>query len=238
VSSSLNFQQNQLLAVLPVSELERILPELEYVSLEFKQVLHEVNEPIQYVYFPLCGICSMLKVMEDGSSIEVGTVGNEGFVGLPILLGTSHLPTESIIQIPGDAARMSASAFTRVITPGSPLYMILLRYTQALFNQVAQSVACNRVHSVEERFCRWILITHDRVGKDEFPLTQEFMGQMLGVRRASVSLAASTFQKAGFIQYSRGRMTIVDRQGIESTCCECYGIIKAEFDRLIGSDRG
>lgn len=228
--------KNRLLAALPPEEYERLLPHLQLVTLEYKQVLYQPNEPIKYVYFPKDGVISLLTIMENGEAVEVGTVGNEGFVGLPLFLGATSIPGQAFSQIPGEALRMGAKVFKGEVTPGSPLHNLLQRYTQALFNQIAQTAACNRLHSIEERFCRWLLMTEDRVRSNQFPLTHEFLGQMLGVRRASVSVVAATIQRAGLICYSRGKMTILDREGLEDITCECYGIVKAEFDRLLGGN--
>lgn len=225
---------NKLLVALPNSEYERLFPKLQPVSLPFTQRLYEQNEPIEYLYFINRGVVSMLNIMEDGGAIEVATVGNEGFIGIPLLLGAERSPLEAFVQIPGDALRIKADVFKREITPGSPSYNLLLRYTQALIDQLGQSAACNRLHSIEERCCRWLLLTQDRVGSDEFPLTHEFLAQMLGVRRASVSIVAAVLQKAGLISYHRGKMMIVDRKGLEAGACECYQVIKAEYDRLLG----
>ena len=224
---------NKLLAALPKAEYQRLLPKLEPVSLSFKQLLYECNEPIDYVYFLNNCVISLIRVMEDGGVVEVATVGNEGMSGLPVLLGGTHSPNETFVQVPGDALRMKVDVFRSEITPGSPLHNLLLRYTQALMNMLAQSVACNRLHSIEERCCRWLLLTRDRVNSNEFPLTQEFLSQMLGVRRASVSEVAAVLQKAGLIQYHRGKMMILNRKGLEADSCECYQIIKKEFDQLL-----
>ena len=191
------------------------------------------NEPIEYVYFPNSGIISLVNLTEDGGTVEAATVGNEGMVGLPLLLGTDRMIGQAITQIVGDALRMKADVFKQEVTPASPLYSLLLRYTQALMNLISQSVACNRLHSVEDRCCRWLLLCQDRVESDEFPLTQEFLAQMLGVRRASVSVVAATLQKAGLIRYRRGKITILDRLGLEAASCECYQIVKQELDRLL-----
>ncbi|WP_414582072.1 Crp/Fnr family transcriptional regulator [Scytonema sp. PCC 10023] len=228
--------KNRLLAALPTEEQERLEPYLKLVPLEYRQILYTPNEPIDYIYFPNYGVVSLLNLMENGDAVEVGTVGNEGMVGLPVFLGANTIPGEAFSQIPGEALRMRADVFQREITPGSPLHTLLLRYTQALFNQIAQSSACNRLHSIEERFCRWMLMTQDRVGSNQFPLTQEFLAQMLGVRRASVSVVAAIIQKAGLITYKRGKMTILDREGLQDATCECYAIIKQEFNRLLGGD--
>lgn len=228
--------KNRLLATLPREEYERLLPNLETVSLTLKQVLYEPNELIKHVYFPTHGVGSLLNIMEGGMVVEVGTVGNEGMIGLPVFLGADKIPQQAIVQIPGDGMRMKADVFKDSVNQGSPLHGLLQRYTQTLFNQVAQSAACNCIHSIEERCCRWLLMTHDRVQSDEFPLTQEFLSDMLGVRRASVSVVAATLQKAGLIRYSRGAITILDRENLEASSCECYRIVKDEFDRLLGGN--
>ncbi|MEP0776537.1 Crp/Fnr family transcriptional regulator [Microcoleus sp. ZQ-A2] len=191
------------------------------------------NEPIEYVYFPNSGIISLVNLTEDGGTVEAATVGNEGMVGLPLLLGTDRMIGQAITQIVGDALRMKADVFKQEVTPATLLYSLLLRYTQALMNLISQSVACNCLHSVEERCCRWLLLCQDRVESGEFPLTQEFLAQMLGVRRASVSVVAATLQKAGLIRYRRGKITILDRLGLEAASCECYQIVKQELDRLL-----
>ncbi len=225
--------RNRLLSALPDSEYERLLPHLEKVSLTLKQIIYMPNEPIEYVYFPNSGIISLVNLTEEGGTVEAATVGKEGMVGLPLLLGTDRMIGQAITQIVGDALRMKADVFKQEVTPASLLYSLLLRYTQALMNLISQSVACNRLHSVEDRCCRWLLLCQDRVESDEFPLTQEFLAQMLGVRRASVSVVAATLQKAGLIRYRRGKITILDRIGLEAASCECYQIVKQELDRLL-----
>ncbi len=229
--------KNRLLAALPKEEYERLLPHFELVSLELKQILYAPNEAIEYVYFFNNGIASLLTLMENGEAIEVATVGNEGMIGLPILLETSTIPGEAFVQIPAEAMRMKTHVFRREVSPGTVIYALLQRYTQVMFNQIAQSAACNRLHSIEERFCRWMLMTQDRVSSNEFPMTHEFLGEMLGVRRASVSVTAAVLQKAGIIQYNRGKMKILDRPQMENIACECYRIMKAEFDRLLDNNQ-
>lgn len=236
LSKSRQKSENRLLAALPQDEYERLVVNMESVFLNFKQSVYEPNEPIEYVYFIQNGVISLLNVMEDGREVEVATVGNEGMVGLPVFLGADKIPGRAFSQIPGDALRMKANVFKDIVTLGTQLHDLLQRYTQALFNQIAQGAACNSVHSVEERMCRWLLMTQDRVGEDEFPLTQEFLSQMLGVRRPTVSIAASILQKAGLIRYSRGGITILDREGLEASSCECYRIINADFERLFNGD--
>lgn len=232
--SSRNPVSNDLLAALPREEYERLLPHLERVSLPLRQVLYELNEPIEYAYFITTGVSSLLNIMEDGQSIEAATVGKEGIIGVPLLLGTTQIPLMVIMQIPGDGLRMKADVFKTEVYAGCPLHTLLLRYTQTLMNQISQTAACNRLHSVEERCCRWLLMTGDRVESDSFPLTQEFLSYMLGVRRASVSEVAATLQKAGLIDYHRGQITIRDRQGLEAACCECYQSNQQEYKRLLG----
>jgi CRP-like cAMP-binding protein len=225
---------NRLLDSLPRADLERLRPHLEAVSVDIKHVIYEPNGPITHVYFPTSCIISLVTYLEDGSSVEMATIGLEGMVGLPIFLGSETMPSRAFGQVPGDALRITVAAFTAEIGRNGPLVRVLNRYTQALFNQVAQTTACNRVHLVEQRCARWLLQTHDRVGSDQFFLTQEFLAQMLGVRRSGVSAAAGLLQKAGLIRYARGRITVLDRSGLESASCECYRVIKREFDRLIG----
>jgi CRP-like cAMP-binding protein len=228
-----NVVGNRIVAALPREEYKRLLPYLEPVSLSFKKCLYQSQAVIEHVYFPNSGVVSMLSVMEDGSTVEVATVGNEGMVGIPVLLGADCAPVETLVQVPGDAMRMKADVFKSQVIPSSPTHNLLLRYTQALMSQMSQSVACNRLHSVEERCCRWLLQTRDRVESDEFPMTQEFLASMLGVRRASVSEVAAILQKAGLIRYQRGKMKIIDQEGLESGSCECYHLIKQEYARLL-----
>ncbi|NJK48291.1 Crp/Fnr family transcriptional regulator [Candidatus Gracilibacteria bacterium] len=236
MSLSSNPKQNQLLAALPSEEYEQLLPHLELVALDLKKILYNPNESISFVYFILSGVISLLTIMPHGAIVEVATVGNEGFIGLPVFLGATQIPGQALCQVPGTAMRMNAEIFKREVTQGTMLFNMLQRYTQALFNQVAQSAACNRIHTIEERFCRWILMTRDRVPGDTFPLTHEFLGQMLGVRRASVTEVAMRIQHAGLILYKYGKMTVLDREGLESASCECYQIVKREFERLVGGN--
>lgn len=228
-----NFVGNRIVAALPREEYKRLLPHLEPVSLRFKKYLYQSHALIEHVYFPNSGVVSMLNVMEDGGTVEVATVGNEGMVGIPVLLGADCALAETLVQVPGDAVRMKVDVFKSQVIPGSPTHNLLLRYTQALMSQMSQSVACNRLHSVEERCCRWLLQTRDRSSSDKFPMTQEFLAQMLGVRRASVSEVAAILQKAGLIRYHRGQMVIIDQKGLESGSCECYHVIKQEYARLL-----
>jgi CRP-like cAMP-binding protein len=225
--------QNQILTALPSESYTRLLPKLENVSLIFKQVIYEPGELIQYVYFPLSGVVSLLTILSDGTETEVGIVGNEGITGISVFLGIDVTSIKAIVQIPGDAMRMRTSDFKAALLNGA-LHSLLQRYTQTLIGQISQTVACNSHHSVEERCCRWLLMCGDRAKSDNFPITQEFLSHMLGVRRASVTVVAGMLQKAGLISYSRGHMTILDRPGLEKVSCECYESIKSEFDRVFG----
>jgi CRP-like cAMP-binding protein len=231
--NAIHFKGNRLLGALPAEDFERLLPHLETVTLEVKDFLYERDEPIEYVYFPIDCVTSTIATMRDGRTVEVGTIGKEGMDGLPVFLGAQTAPLASFCQVPGDAARMTAEALRSEVRPGDRLYELLRRFTEATLVFAAQSSACNRLHSVEQRCSRWILHTHDRVGKDEFYLTQEFLSQMLGVRRASVSEVASAFQGEGLISYRRGNLRIVDRCGLEAATCECHGVITKEFERLL-----
>ncbi len=225
--------ENRLLSVLPPDELERLRPHLEPVTLSFRENLYRPNERISHVYFPCSAICSLVLTLEGGATVEVGTVGNEGMLGLHVFLGAGSVPGQSYCQIPGRALRLPAEILGRETADGGPLHDLLQRYAQALMNLISQSAACNRGHSIDERCARWLLMTHDRVGADRFPLTQQFLAQMLGVRRAGVNAAASILQRAGFIRYSRGVITVTDRPGLESAACACYRTVRDEFERLL-----
>lgn len=230
--------RNRILAALPANELERLGSQLELVELELKEVLIDPNREIGDVYFVEDGLVSILGVMSDGSAVETATVGHEGMVGLPVFLGAASMAAQAFAQVPGRAYRLSASALREEIGRGGALAALLGRYTQALFTLVAQSSACNRLHPVEQRCARWLLMTHDRVGRDTFELTHLFLSQMLGVRRATVTEAAGELQRRGLIDYTRGRITVVDRPGLERAACECYGVISAEFARLLDGGGG
>jgi CRP-like cAMP-binding protein len=224
---------NRLLAALSTPEYQRLRPHLEPVSLTFKQVLYEAHTPLAYAYFPHTGVVSMVTILADGTAIEVGMVGNEGMVGVPLLLGAERMPVRTFVQVPGEAVRVAAAAFRAAVSQPGPLLALLHRYTQALLVQLTQSSACNRAHPIAARCARWLLMTHDRMDTTQFPLTQEFLSQMLGVRRAGVSEVAAKLQKAGLIRYSRGQLTVVDRAGLEAAACECYRVIREEYARLL-----
>src|SRR5687767_12037004 len=225
--------QNRLLSSLSRDVQIRLLPRMEKISFTLKQILYEVGQPIGHVYFPLSGVVSLVIALRGGDSVEVATTGNEGLVGTPVLLGAERSGLKAVCQVTGQALKMRADAFRRSLDEHAELQTLVRRYAQALFDQIAQTTACNHVHSVQARMCRWLLMTHDRVGADEFHLTQEFLAQMLGVRRPSVTVAAGLLQKAGLIRYQRGRIRITDRPALESGACECYETVRQEFDRLL-----
>jgi len=230
-------ERNALLAAISRVERSRIVSLGEVVHLGLKDVVYEVNRPLQYVYFPQSGVLSLITVLENGRGVEVATVGNEGMVGLPAFLGARSIPGRAFAQVPGEALRVKAATFREQVRPDDALHDLLHRYAQALFNQISWSVACLRQHSIEQRCARWLLMTHDRVVGARFPLTQDFLAQMLGVRRASVSGVASRLQRAGLIRYVRGVITITDRKGLEKKSCECYRIVRKEYRRLVGRAR-
>lgn len=224
---------NQLLALLPTTTYQQLLPKLEPVSLPIRQVLYEENQPIEYVYFPLNAVVSCLAIMDDGTQVEVGTVGYEGFVGVPVFLGASSTSGRAIVQILGKGLRMPSQVFGHEVEQNGSLTRILHRYVQALMADMAQQVACNRLHSVQQRCARWLLTTRDRVRVAEFPLTQEFLAQMLGVRRATVNEVAQSLQHQGLIRYRHGIITVLDAEGLEAAACECYHIVRAQYDRML-----
>ncbi|MFC7516017.1 Crp/Fnr family transcriptional regulator [Herbaspirillum sp. GCM10030257] len=225
--------RNLLLATLTNEQYDAIAPRLHTVPLKIKQVLFERNQPPQYVYFPCTCVLSILAYMLNGSAVEVGTVGNEGFIGIEVLAGGEFSTETGVCQVEGNTLRMTVSDFKEATAGDTPLRRVAQRYMLVYLSLVSQAVACNRLHTIEERFARWILMTHDRVEGDHFYLTQEFIADMLGVHRPSVSLVASAFQQAGLIRYSRGRMSILNRQGLEELACECYGIAREQVDHLL-----
>jgi CRP-like cAMP-binding protein len=225
---------NQLLTALSESEYESLAPHLETVSLRTGQILYESYELIEFVYFPNRAIVSLVAIMEDGATTEVGLIGKEGMVGLPVILGNNSSTSRAIVQIANSAVMLSADILKREFDRGGELQRLLLLYTQGLLTQVSQTAACNRQHVIEERLARWLLSVQDRIERDEFFLTQEMIAYMLGVRRSGVTVAANILQKAGMINYSRGRIHIRDRQALEATACECYRLVNQEFQRLFG----
>jgi CRP-like cAMP-binding protein len=214
---------NRLLAALPAADYARILPSLTVVPLKLKTILHKPGEPIRDVYFPGGGFCSMLTVLEDGSMVEVATIGREGMVGVSAVLDGTPVTSAAMVQGETNTCyRMKVDAFRREIDRHGAFHGLMAHYAQALYGFVAQSTACNAVHSVEQRLARWLLMARDRMGSDEFPLTQEFVAMMLGTSRPTVTVVAGTLQKAGLITYHRGHVKIVDREKLESASCECY----------------
>ena len=225
---------NRLLSALPPEEYHRLALSLEPVPLDLKTVLHKEGEEFSHVYFPTRGVVSLLTVLGGGKGIEVGLVGCEGVVGLPLFLGSATTPFRALVQVPGDALRVRADEFrARLRAAPGTLPALLAGYTHAFLTQVSQLAACNSQHSIEKRCCRWLLMTHDRVGADCFALTQEFLASMLGVRRASVSEVARVLQRARHVHFRRGRVTVLDRAGLEASACECYRLVRAEFARLL-----
>jgi len=230
-----DWASNRLLVHLPQDDQERLNRFLEPVVLEYKHELYNADERIEFVHFIESGVGSLVCTMANGQAAEVGTVGNEGLVGLPVLMGDDRAPSTMYIQVPGRGLRMNARAFREQLEQSQPMRAAMLRYAHVFFNQVAQTAACAHFHSLEQRCCRWLLMTHDRMPSDTFLLTHEFLAMMLGVRRAGVSLAAGALQRAGMIRYHRGRITILDRKGLEDCACECYAVSKAEFNGLLGA---
>ena len=224
--------QNRLLMAMPRATQSRLAERMSIVTPRLRDVLVEAGDIMPYIYFPLGGIMSILAVTDDGDAVEISTVGSEGMVGVPVFLGSTTSPSRAVQQAVGAAWRMTAKDFLKEADRDKALSTILRRYTHTFFVQVSQSAACNRLHEANERMSRWLLMCHDRVGADEFPITHEFLAQMLGVRRATVTVIAGMLQKAGIIRYSRGIVVIVDREKLEEASCECYRIINAEYDRL------
>jgi CRP-like cAMP-binding protein len=230
-------EPNRLLRALPLEEYARILPQLTPVRLGLKQVLVEPNVPIRDVYFPREGVSSVVADEQEGGAVEVGTIGPDGFIGLPVLHGAESMPYRVFIQIEGHGWRLSADAFRQLIDERAAVRHLFLRYAQYFTDQVSQSVACNRLHTLDERCARWLLMTHDRVEGDRFELTHEFLSLMLGVRRAGVTVAMGVLQAANIIQYTRGRVVVIDRQRLEEASCGCYHITRTQLDRLVGAPR-
>jgi CRP-like cAMP-binding protein len=230
--------RNRLLAALPPGDFAALAPALQPVKLGFKQTLHRPDRPIEAAYFPEGGMVSLLTPLEEGQTTEVGIIGREGLIGLAVVLGADSATTEAMVQMPGAALRVPASELREVFEGSAALRAVLLRYAQASHVQVAQTAACNGQHAVDERLARWMLMAHDRAEADEFPMTQEFIATMLGVRRAGISVAAGILQKAGVIRYAYGRITILDRAGLEAAACECYGAVRRQYERLLGIPAG
>jgi CRP-like cAMP-binding protein len=225
--------ENRILALLPLEESRKVARHLEPVSLAPRDVLYQAGAEIRHAYFPNSGVVSWLAQVDGGSSAEVATIGCEGMVGLRGYLGAATSSAKVMVQVPGDALRINIGELRAQAASNTTFLRILYRYLNAFLTQITQSVACNTFHSVEKRFCRWLLMTHDRVRANQFPLTHELMAQMLGVRRASVSEAARKLQRAGLIRYVHGKITILDRHGLEASSCGCYQAVKADYDELL-----
>jgi CRP-like cAMP-binding protein len=226
--------RNGILATLETPDLERLLPALEAVELERETLLYEAGGKIEQIYFPHNCVISLVAIMQDGRIAETGTLGREGYTGSEALLGSDDIATSRcLVQVSGMASRMPLTTLRRLAEERSEARRLLLAYNRALFAQVLQSVACNAMHNIEERCARWLLMTHDRAEADSFGLTQEFLAEMLGVRRASVNLVGRSFQRAGLIHYSRGCITVLDRPGLESVSCECYRTIRQVFEQFL-----
>ena len=226
--------RNRLLAALPQADLERLAPHLERVYLERGTVIYDPHVPIEQVCFPEGALISIVSVMSDGTAIETATIGVEGMVGHAIFHGAPMATEQAFTQIPGEAVLMKADAFRAALAESEALRRLMHLHALAIFTLVAQTSGCNRRHSVEERLARWLLTVHDRIESDRLNLTQQFLSQMLGVRRATVTVAAGALQRAGLIKYTRGKITVLDRAGLERASCECYRIIRSAYDRLLG----
>jgi CRP-like cAMP-binding protein len=225
---------NRLLAALPRDEYERILPHLGHVSFKLGEVVYESGGQMEHIYFPTTAIISLLYLMENGSSAEMGMAGKEGLVGVALFMGGNTMPNRAVVQSAGGAVRMKAQVLRDEFARGDAFQRLLLRYTQALLTQMSQTAVCNRLHEIEQQLCRWLLLSHDRLDTDELVMTQELIANMLGVRREGVTAAAGRLQEQGLISYVRGRIRILDRRGLEATVCECYRVVKDEYDRLLG----
>jgi CRP-like cAMP-binding protein len=228
-----NPKQNHLLAALPIGEFERLSPHLELVTMTLGDVLYESGDRMQYVYFPIGSIVSLLYVMADGASAEIAVVGNDGIIGIALFMGGETMPNRAVVQSAGHAYRLKGQLLKEEFNRAGELQHLLLRYTQALLTQMSQTAVCNRHHSVDQQLCRWLLLSLDRLPSNQLTMTQELIANMLGVRREGVTEAAGKLQTAGLVHYSRGRINVIDRPGLEARACECYQVVKTEFDRLL-----
>jgi cAMP-binding proteins - catabolite gene activator and regulatory subunit of cAMP-dependent protein kinases len=233
MAGSYSPEQNHLLAALPEAERERVFPHLQLVPMPLGRVLYESGDTLLHVYFPVDAIVSLLYVMENGSSAEISVVGNEGLIGIALFMGGESTPSRAIVQSAGYAYRLVARRLKEEFNRHGDMQLLLLRYTQALITQMAQTAVCNRHHSVDQQLCRWLLLTLDRLASNQLIMTQELIANMLGVRREGVTDAAGKLQKLGVIQYARGQITVLDRPQLEKLSCECYAVVKKESDRLL-----
>lgn len=226
-------RHNRLLAALATEEYERLLPNLELVTMPLGHVLYESGSELRHVYFPTTSIVSLLYVMLDGASAEIAVVGNDGLIGVALFMGGETMPNRAVVQSAGHAYRLKGQLLKEEFNRSGELQHLLLRYTQALLTQMAQTAVCNRHHSLDQQLCRWLLLSLDRLPSDELIMTQELIANMLGVRREGVTEAAGNLQKSGLIKYSRGRIKVLDRAGLEARVCECYAVVRKEFERLL-----
>jgi CRP-like cAMP-binding protein len=226
-------KDNHLLAMLPEAEWERMAPHLVAVDMPLGQVVYESGDPIHHVYFPSTAVVSLLYVMEDGASAEIAIVGNEGLIGIVVFMGGETTSSRAVVQSAGGAYRLGARVMRDQFHRGGPVQRLLLRYTQALMAQMVQTAACNRHHSIDQQLCRWLLFSLDRLPSNELKMTQQLIANMLGLRRPGVTDAAMKLQEAGLIRYSYGNIEVLDRPGLEKLVCECYAVVKREFDRLL-----
>ncbi|WP_354361941.1 Crp/Fnr family transcriptional regulator [Undibacterium sp. GrIS 1.8] len=233
MSTSDSPMQNLLLAALPRAEFDRLSVHLELVKMSLGEVLYEAGGLLKYVYFPTTSIISMLYVLENGASAEIAIVGNEGILGISLFMGGETTPSRAVVQSQGYSYRLKSEHLKDEFNRAGPVLRLLLRYTQALITQMTQTAVCNRHHSIEQQLCRWLLLSLDRLPSDNLKMTQELIANMLGVRREGVTEAAGKLQKMGLIKYTRGNIEVIDRPRLEKTVCECYAVVKAEFDRLL-----
>jgi CRP-like cAMP-binding protein len=235
VTSELNdILKNFLLAALHKEDFVRVQSKLEFVSLKLGEVLYESGEKMDYVYFPTTAIISLLYIMENGSTAEIGVVGNDGILGVSLFMGGETTTSRAIIQSAGKAVKMNVKDMKAEFARGGRFQALLLRYTQALMTQISQTAVCNRLHSIEQQLCRWLLLSHDRLDSDKLVMTHDLISNMLGVRREGITLAAQKLAKRKLIKNSRGTMTVIDRQGLEDAVCECYKVVNEEYNRLLG----
>jgi CRP-like cAMP-binding protein len=233
-TTKIKHKDNRLLAALPAEVFDRLLPDLKLVTMPLGKVIYESGAELEHVYFPVQGcIVSMLYVMADGASAEIAVVGNEGLVGIALFMGGGTMPSRALVQSAGQAFQLKGGALIKEFERHTGLQLLLLRYTQALITQMSQTAVCNRHHSLEQQLCRWLLLSLDRLPTNELTMTQELIANMLGVRREGVTEAAGKLQVRGLIRYSRGRITVIDRPGLEAQVCECYAVVKKEYDRLL-----
>lgn len=229
-----NARLNHLLAALPVEELDRLMPNLKPVSLKLGEVIYESGEQLESIYFPTTAIISLLYIMENGSTAEIGMAGNDGLVGIALYMGGSTTPNRAVVQSAGNAFELSSKALKYEFGLGGIFQNVLLRYTQYLMTQISQTAVCNRLHTVEQQLCRWLLINYNLLQTNKLIMTHDLISDMLGVRREGISIAAGNLQKKKLIKYVRGTITMLDPKGLEAVGCECYGVVKEEYDRLMG----